>query len=223
VNAAARRRWSSAVVALALVATLLGGQALADARLPSLERRDAVAPVGRAGFAYLTGLRRFAAIVLFNRLEPQFHEYYVAKALKDLKFLMPNFRIITWLDPQFVQPYYMATWILFRNGRVEEALALSRESVAANPRSGLLHTAYAQLLYLDKRDVPEQVRQCDLAMREDTVWADVEEMWDSLMIIKSIYLGAGLTAKAERAQAIADALDVSPDRAPGLLDPGAQF
>lgn len=203
-NRAVDSRLPLAVAAVVLVAALLGGQAMTDAGPPATDRTGAALPVGRAGFAYITGLRRFAAVLLFTRLEPQYHEYYIDIPADKLEFLMPSFYLISWLDPEFDQPYYMATWILFKNDREDEAFALARESVAANPRSGLLHASYAQMLRLADRDVAEQVRQSDAAMRSDIVWKTSNEQWECMTIVADIYSHAGLPEKADRAKAIAD-------------------
>jgi tetratricopeptide (TPR) repeat protein len=217
------RRVATALAGIALVACLLAGQAVADARVPLRSGAQAGATMGRAGFAYLTGLRRFAALVLWNRLEPQYHGFYAGESLKGQVFLLPNLRVILMLDPQFIQAYYMAPWILRDNGLIDEAISLARSGVSDNPGSGLLHTALAQILYLEKRDISESLRQADLATAPDQMWADETEQWQSLKIIADIYRSAGLTAKAEAAIAVTKLLDTQLGGAPGFRDPDAQF
>jgi tetratricopeptide (TPR) repeat protein len=216
-------RGAIVLAAFAFVACLLGGQALADARVPARSGAEAGAMLGRASFAYLTGLRRFAALILWNRLEPQYHGYYREKPLKDQVFLLPNLRMVLVLDPQFIQAHYMAPWILRDNGRIDEALSVARAAVEDNPDSGLLHTALAQLLYLEKRDRAESLRQADLAMRPNQLWADDTEQWEALKIIADIYRSAGLTTKADAAIAVTKQLETRMDSAPGIRDPDEQF
>jgi tetratricopeptide (TPR) repeat protein len=217
------RRSGTALVALALVACLLGGQALADARIPTRSGAAAAGTMGRAGFAYLTGMRRFAALLLWNRLEPQYHAYYVAQKIKDLRFLQPNLQLVVALDPQFVQAYYMVPWLLLDNGRTSEAIAVAREGVANNPDSGLLHTALAQILYLKTKDLTGAVEQADLAMRSNQLWADETEQWQSLKILVDIYRKAGLTQKADLAEYITKVIENHLGTVPGFRDPDAQF
>ncbi len=62
-------------VALLLVA-LIGGQALASATAPPGGVAATGRVIGQTSFAYLGGLRTFAAAVLWNRLEPLFDGYY---------------------------------------------------------------------------------------------------------------------------------------------------
>jgi tetratricopeptide (TPR) repeat protein len=208
---------------LALAVCLLCGQAVADATVPTRAGAQTGAAFGRAGFAYLTGLRRFAALLLWNRLEPQFHEYYLGQPLKYQTFLLPNMNMVLLLDPQFIQAYYMAPWIVRDNGRAEDAIVIAREGVAANPDSGLLHTSLAQILYLEKRDETESVRQADLAMRPNQLWADATEQWQALKVLADIYAHAGLPQKADLALAVTRELEKSMGSAPGFRDPDQQF
>jgi tetratricopeptide (TPR) repeat protein len=208
---------------LVLAACLLGGQALVDARVPLRSGAEAGATFGRAGFAYLTGLRRFAALLLWNRLEPQYHEYYGGATLKYQTFLLPNMRIVLLLDPQFIQAYYTVPWIVRDNGLVDEAIAIARQGVADNPDSGLLHTSLAQILYLEKRDQAESLAQADLAMRPDQLWADATEQWQALKVLADIYRHAGLADKAAAADAVTVELEAQIGSAPGFRDPDQQF
>jgi tetratricopeptide (TPR) repeat protein len=212
-----------AAVALALVACLLGGQALADARVPGRAGAATGAAVGRAGFAYLTGLRRFAALLLWNRLEPQFHAYYSNLALKDERFLLPNMRVVTLLDPQFVQAYYMVPWILLDNGMLADSLEVAREGVANNPDSGILHTSLAQILYLKTDDVAGAVAQADLAMRPSQLWADSTEQWESMKVLVDIYRKAGEPDRAAAVLLVVQEIEKQLGGAPGVRDPGSQF
>jgi tetratricopeptide (TPR) repeat protein len=217
------RKSASLLVGLALVACLLGGQALADARIPARSGLQAGATFGRAGFAYLTGLRRFGALLLWNRLEPQFHEYYLGQPLKYQTYLLPSLRLVLLLDPQFIQAYYMAPWIVRDNGHTEDAIVIARDAVVDNPDSGLLHTSLAQILYLEKRDQAESVRQADLAMRQNQLWADATEQWQAMKILADIYAHAGMPQKADLANVVATQLETQIGSAPGFRDPDQQF
>jgi tetratricopeptide (TPR) repeat protein len=219
----ATRKSAGLLVGVALIACLLGGQALADASIPARSGTQAGVTFGRAGFAYLTGLRRFAALLVWNRLEPQFHEFYLGQPLKYQTYLLPNLRLVLLLDPQFIQAYYMAPWIVRDNGHVEDALAIARDAVVDNPDSGLLHTSLAQILYLEKREQAESVRQADLAMRQNQLWADATEQWQGMKILADIYAHAGLQEKADLAIAVTKQLETQIGSAPGFRDPDQQF
>ena len=209
------------LTAVALVAALLGGQALAVASGPPPTGTGAA--VGRAGFAYLTGLRRFAALLLWDRLEPQYHAYYATLPTKQQTFLLPNLRLVLLLDPQFIQAHYMVPWIVAENGRLAEALDLARQGVEENPRAGLLRMSYAQLLYLKTDRLAEAVAQADVCLADDTVWADGTEEWQAMMVCRDIFRKAGLTAKADRAIAITRQIEADLGGAPGFRDPDEQF
>lgn len=215
VSAAARP-----LVAVALVAVLIGGQALSAAPASGNGTTDAV---GRAGFAYLTGLRRFAALLLWDRLEPQYHEYYSELSTKDQTFLVPNIRLVLLLDPQFVQAHYMIVWIVAENGKLPEALALARTSIDENPRSGLLRMSYAQLLYLRTSDLAGSARQAEACLADDMVWADGTEQWQAMMVARDILTKAGEPELAQRAVTIARQVETDLGSAPGFRDPDEQF
>jgi hypothetical protein len=206
-STAAGRRALLAVALLTALAVALVGQAGADRAAPRGVTTDTGQTLGRAGDAYLSGLRVFAAALLWNRLEPQFHGYYSGVALKDQRFLMPNLRLVLLLDPHFVQAYYDVPWILADNKRVADALSIAREGVANNPRSGLLRMAYAQILFLKTKDIGDAVLQADIALKSDMQWRDPLEYWENVTIAEDIYRHAGLTAKADALLAILRGLE----------------
>ncbi len=175
-----------ATVAL-LAVTLLAGQVAADRAAPE----EGIAPtgrlVGRAGFAYLAGIRTFAAAVLWNRIDPQFHDYYGA-SLQQGEFMLPTLRIVTWLDPQFVQAYWVAPWIIrTRLGKEEESTRLALEGVENNPRSGLLLAQVAQLHLMDG-DLDAALGYAERALGDEVDWSDVIEQHDSYAILRSVFI-----------------------------------
>ncbi|PKQ29104.1 MAG: hypothetical protein CVT60_07060, partial [Actinobacteria bacterium HGW-Actinobacteria-10] len=106
------------IVGLLLLALLFAGQFGADRMAVGTSPVETGLAVGRATFAYLSGLRIFAAQVLWNRIEPLFHEYYEAVPLREQLYMLPTLNAVNMLDPQFQQPYYIAPWILARQGEV---------------------------------------------------------------------------------------------------------
>ena len=185
-----------AAIALGLV-LIIAGQAITGSMLTS---QDGVAQAaGRAGFAYLTGIRTFAAAVIWNRLEPIFHDYYHDVPLAEQLNLVPMVYMVNWLDPEFVDGYYVSAWVLFQRGDVEQAYEVARNGVDANPDSGLLRTSYAQILYLDE-DIEAAADQAEMALH-DSVWRSDAERFEGLRVTMSIFHAAGMDALHDEAAA----------------------
>lgn len=197
---------ASVALAVALLAVALFGQALSDANPPAAAVTGTGYALGRASFAYLTGLRTFAAAVLWNRVDPVYHEYYGHEAVDRQRFMLPTMRLVTVLDPQFVQAYYVAQWIVARNGRVDEAVSISEDSVKNNPRSGLLHASFAQILMVYAHRPQEAVREADSALfRSD--WANAFEQHDSYVLLRAVYRAAGRLDRVAYVQTRIDRID----------------
>ncbi|MDZ4064538.1 MAG: hypothetical protein U1E22_07720, partial [Coriobacteriia bacterium] len=64
-----------------------------------------------------------------------------------------------------------------------------------NPGSGFLRTNYAQILWLLGGDLPEAVRQADLAL-ESGGWRDAIDQHNGYAVLGAIYRAAGLDDKA---------------------------
>lgn len=185
------------MLVIALLCAALAGQALADSALPAGQGGLTTGQsVGRAGFAYLTGLRVFVAQVLWNRIEPVFHEYYAGVPLEDQTYMLTTFNLVTLLDPQFAQPYYVGPWILARSGHEAEAIDLAAKGVANIPKSGQLRASDAQILMLFSEDLDAAVEQADAAMSDTVVWNDGVEQHDSYGSVRAVYIEAGLEDKA---------------------------
>ncbi|MDP2182425.1 MAG: hypothetical protein Q8K99_07635 [Actinomycetota bacterium] len=187
-----RSRWLIAGIAVALVAVLLGGQTATDRLTPT--RTPAGQELGRAGVAYLSGLRIFAAYVLWNRIEPIFHEYYEDVPLAEQTYTLPTVGLVLALDPQFEDGYYTVAWVLARRGDVAGGLDLAKKGIENNPESGFLRANYAQILWLYGKDVPEAVRQVDEAVRVGK-WRNAIDQHDSYAVFGAIYRAAGLKDK----------------------------
>jgi len=155
--------------------------------------------IERAGFAYLTGVRTFIAAVLWNRLDPILHDYYEEVPLQEQLQILPTIQMVVALDPQFIDGYYVAAWILARRGDVETGLDIAAQGVENNPRSGTMRMNYAQILYLFDGDVSAAVKQADAAVA-NAEWKDPIEQHDSYAIFGAIYKSAGLTERYEYIQ-----------------------
>jgi tetratricopeptide (TPR) repeat protein len=206
---ASLRRWLAVAAAAVLLIVALAGNALARPQIAVGTVVEPGAAVGQAGYAYLTGLRVVAADMLWNRLDP-LQDYYTF-GLKHMRFMLPNFFIINWLDPQFVDSYFVGPEILMENGRVKEALALCQQGVDNNPRSGLLISSEAQYYLTKTKNLAEAVRLADRAMQPDTIWRWDDEKWQGYAFMRGIYRKAGMTAKVKQCTAVMHAIDVNPN------------
>jgi len=209
---------TTAVIVVLALAVILGGQALADRAAPDVPNGALTGrALGRAGFAYLTGLRQFGAALLWNRLEPQMHEYYGGVGLGRMTFMLPNIKAIVTLDPQFVEGYYVAPEILIESGHLQAGLDLAKEGVANNPKSGELLTSYAELLFARSKDATAALPYAERAVATDTVWRTDEEKWDGYAIARDVFKNA-LPQKAAEAQAVMDAISADPNATMNPVD-----
>ncbi len=185
--------WAAAIL---LLAVLLASQAAADGLVPPSEHAATGVLVGRAGFAYLTGMREFAAAALWNRLDPINDGYYNGVPLGEKTFLVPSFRLITWLDPAFEEPYYVGPWLLYDAGEKSTALQMAQEGVRSNPESAYLRSSYAQLLLTEGR-LADARKQADMVMTE--TWKDPAKEFEALATLEIIF---NKTGRHDLAQAV---------------------
>jgi len=207
---------NSRLLAIVLVVVLfslaLVGQAGADALVPVTEKSGTGQAVERAGFAYLTGVRTYAAAVLWNRLDGLLHEYYDDVPLTEQTYIMPTLNMAVMLDPQLTPPYYVAAWVLARQGSVDEALALAEQGVENNPRSGILLINHAQLLSLFTEDDVAAVARAEEALASDVVWVDLIEQHDSYAVVLAILRQSGKTEQAALVGREIERIDAEIDR-----------
>ena len=180
------------IVALC-VALVVGAQGLAAASAPSNVQLSQSRVIGQAGFAYLGGLRMMLAGLLYERLDPQFHQYITDRRIQDRIDLLPSIRIIQMLNPQLEQPYYYVSYILYLRGRMNDALALAKQGIANNPQSGLLRANYVQLLMVQDRkaNLPEMLRQTRIGLSTGTTFSSIDDQYESYGIFRTVYTLAG--------------------------------
>lgn len=200
------RRRTLTVVAV-LVAVLLVSQALGALTAPPATATGAAGTaegVGRAGFAYLGGLRRFAAAVLWNRLEPQFHGYYEGIPLTEQDYIIPTLALVQALDPQFERAYFLSSWFIYRRIGEAQGIDVARRGLEANPRSGLLKANLAQLLFLQdaQKNLPDALELANSALTPETVWSDNEDRFEGYAVFRDIYRAAGQEGVAADLEAI---------------------
>lgn len=201
----------AAVIAIAL-AVVIGAQGLAVAVTPAETRADTGEVLGKAGFAYLGGLRKFTAAILWNRIDPVFHKYYGDSPLSEQDFSLPAMRMVTILDPQFEQAYYIASFQIASAGKVDEGVAIARNGLENNPNSGLMHANLAQLLYIqDKKANADEV--IDLALKgidPGISWATPDDEVDGLAFLKNILISMGREADTVGIDERIDAAQATP-------------
>jgi hypothetical protein len=212
-------RVTAAIAVLALIA-VLGGQTLADVAAPDVPNGALTGrAIGRAGFAYLTGLRQFGAALLWNRLEPQMHDYYGGAGLGKMTFMLPSIKAIVTLDPQFVEAYYVGPEILIDDGHLQAGLDLAREGAVNNPKSGIALVSYSELLLTRAKDATEALPFAERAMASDVVWRTDEEEWDAMAILRVVFEKNGLPGMAANAQAIMDRISADPNATMNPVEP----
>lgn len=205
----------TALVAGAL-AMLLASQALAS----SVMVPDRVATgklAGQAAFAYLGGLRIFAAAVLWNRIEPQFHDYYEGKSVSEQEFMVPTLAMVQTLDPQFTQAYYLSSYMIARRGDFDLGIQIARDGIRNNPQSGLLHVNLTQLMFMQDRNsnLDEMVELSKAGLGPDIQWDGAEELFEAYAVFRDVFRVAGDDQYVTR---LDEELDALRERGVGLGD-----
>jgi len=199
-------RWT--VVFALLLGVLLGAQAVGAASVPPGGVASTGRLLGQTSFAYLGGLRTFAAAVLWSRIDPQFHQYYQEKMDKSFAVFMPTMRLVLALDPQFEQAYYTAAFYLAQNGHLDTGLALAQDGVRNMPNSGLLRANYIQLLRMQDKvgNRAKMLEQAKLGLAPDTRFANADDEFEALGVFRSVFQQAGDTATASAIARVQDQL-----------------
>ena len=195
------RRIAIAATIGALLVTILATQVATDALAP-VGRASSGRSVGRASFAFLGGLRTFTAAMLWNRLEPQYHEYFTGQPFDKQVFILPTVRLAVALDPQFEQPYFVAPLLLARSGHKAVGMQLARDGAAANPDSGLLIASLVQMNIIYDKDHRVAAAEADRAFAPKVRWATLNDQYEGLAVIRDAYKLAGETAKYTRVLAL---------------------
>jgi tetratricopeptide (TPR) repeat protein len=196
----ATRTLAVGVVVIALLVAIMAAQALAAFSAPPGATVSTGVTLGQTGFEYLGGLRKFAAAALWNRLEPQFHEYGNGKSIDQRLDFLPTMRLVQMLDPQFEQAYYVSAFMLSRIGRMPQALQIAREGIEKNPNSGLMRANYAQILLIqdEVKNLPEALKQAKAGTVPGTKWANSEDQFEGYGIFRTVFKLAGDEAAARK-------------------------
>jgi len=187
-NSAAR-----VVIAFVLLfALLFGAQALAAASAPAGGVASTGRVIGQTGFAYLGGLRTFAAAALWNRLDPIFDGYYQGFDASFQTFL-PEVYLVQTLDPQFQPSYYVTSYWLLKTGRPKQALDLAELGLKNNPDAGLMNATLAQVLFLEAKGHPSPrvVQLARKGITDQVTWRNSDDQFEGYGIFGAILNQAG--------------------------------
>lgn len=193
------------VIGACLVA-LVTAQFAAGAVAPESGVSSTGRAMGRAGFAYLSGLRTFAAAVLWNRIDPQYHDYYSKLPAADQAFMVPTIRLVVALDPQFAEAYYVSSWVVRKRVGDEAGIELARDGVANNPQSGILRASLVQLLAIQdpNRNSSEILSSVEALLSDGMVWRDDDDLFEGLAVARFAYVSLDMPEEASRIQAVLD-------------------
>lgn len=189
------------VVAALLLACVAGTQALVDVYRPIMNDEAGIPFTGAAlivrGFA--GQIRGLLADYLWLRVDEYAHRRRVQDGdinRTDDEALMPLVRLITWLDPHYVNAYALGgQWLAFHFGRPREAVTFYDEGIRNNPRAADLLTGAAfvqwRLLH-DNRAAAARVEQAANLTGDDL------ERFHALWLEAHILLDGGDRAGAIR-------------------------
>lgn len=126
---------------------------------------------------FLGGVRQFLAYVLWIRTESLHHGYY--ESLSSESELIPYYKLISYLDPHYIDAYYVGGATIFYAGSEQEAIDFTLEGIANNPDNGDLYASLADL-YMRQ----EKYQQAREAYRE--------AIGKRLEFVDMMYLTAGI-------------------------------
>jgi hypothetical protein len=137
------------LTAAILLACVAGTQALVDVVRPAVNDEAGVQFSGAAivvrGFA--GQIRGLLADFLWLRVDEYAHRRRLVDGdinRSDDEALMPLVRLITWLDPHYVNAYALGgQWLAFHFGKPRQAVAFYDEGIRNNPRAADLMTGVA--------------------------------------------------------------------------------
>lgn len=214
-----RATGGSAAAAIVLCLVLaLGGQAMADALVPDASGRETNAAVGRAASSYLTGVKRYAAAALWNRIDPIMHRYYLGDPLGDMRYMLSSIAMVEALDPGFTQSYYVGSWILIQNDRLDDGLRMAQRGVREVPTSGLLLANLAQIQYLFAEDNDGALDTALAALEPAVEWTSASEQYDGYVVFRDVFKAAGRADLVSRMDADLARLDAEIESNPNEAD-----
>ena len=117
----------------------------------------------------LGGFRRSIASILWLKSDTYHHDYlnkiggamqlsYTGESNYKITDDMPFYRIITWLDPNFINAYSVGGWYLMNSlGKFAEGKEFLEEGIRLNPKTITLRLDLARTYYFGKNDYAESL------------------------------------------------------------------
>ncbi len=208
-----------AVIFAALIATIVMSQVLVDAYRPAVNDEaelpfSMAAVVVRSFFGQVRGL---LANFLWLRVDEYQHRRRIVGGdllRADDEALMPLVRLITWLDPHYVDAYALGgQWLAFHFTRPRESMEFYEEGIQNNPRSFTLLNGAAWVYWRFQKDYGKAAARARGA-------ASAAE--DNLQRFQALWLEAHILESAgDRAGAIRAWGDV--EKIPGYEGTGAHW
>ncbi len=152
--------------------------------------------IGQVFWSYLGGAKSIVIAYLWLKIDRIHHEYY--GDLGKERELIPLYRLVTWIDPHFVDAYYVGSYMLQLFQRPKEALEFAEEGVAFNPKSSKLLLNLGQLYFIQK-NYSTSIKYLEKAK---ALSKDEAEKFIILSTLKIAYLKEGQFEKAERVMKI---------------------
>jgi tetratricopeptide (TPR) repeat protein len=133
-----------ALVTALILAASLAQAALWDSPSGGGEGGEGGTAMSQVDFLdFLGGVREFLSYALWARIDAIHHGYYGDLYLEGE--LVPYYYIISWLDPHFIDAYYVGGLIIFEQGQEERAVEYARQGIEANPDAGDLYVSLGDL------------------------------------------------------------------------------
>lgn len=137
-------RSKALVLVTALLLLAIFFQAALD-RTPAGTRGNGGFPSAESLTRFLGGIRQYLAYVYFIKADKLHHTY------GDDRELVAYYLLVSYLDPHYVDAYYVVSGLIYDAGRHQEALDYALRGVAANPDSADLYAALADIYMMEGR------------------------------------------------------------------------
>ena len=168
---ASARRLRPVIIAVVLLACVAGTQAMVDVYRPVVNDEAGVPFTAAAVVvrSFVGQIRGLLADFLWLRVDEYQHRRRIVNGdilRADDEALMPLVRLITWLNPHFIDAYALGgQWLAFHFGRPREAAAFYEEGIRNNPRDATLLTGAAWVYWRFLHDTPVAAARAEQAAR----------------------------------------------------------
>jgi hypothetical protein len=198
---AARRLPRTLLTAGLLLAFVAGTQALVDVARPGVNDESGVQFSGAALVvrSFAGEIRGLLADFLWLRVDEYAHRRRLVDGdinRSDDEALMPLVRLITWLDPHYVNAYALGgQWLAFHFDNPRQSVAFYEEGIRNNPRSADLLTGVASVYW---RSLHDNAAAAARVERAASLTDDPTEQFHALWLEAKILLEQGDRAGAIR-------------------------